>query len=297
MLTLTLLLLSANPAPVEPSVVKAREAFAAAQKLYQQARYADAAAKFEEAYAIRPHPTIQYNIGRCLEQLGDLPRAMRSYRDYLRLMPDAPDKNAVNASVANLERKLQDKGVQQVLVYAEPANAVITVDGKTLGGSPSSVELPPGNHTVNVTAAGHEPMQRSFVLSAQRSIELSFSLKSTSPVVAATDKPVAPVFTPNEFPPPPPPLVSATTTPLPRKPRLFTWLAGGAALAAAGTSVGLYAAANGEVVQLRAMERPGAEQQKYVTRAESLQTGSTVAAAIAGGAAVTALVLFFVEGS
>lgn len=297
MLLLTLLLLSANPTPVEPSVLKAREAFAAAQKLYQLGRYAEAAAKFEEAYAFRPHPTIQYNIGRCLEQLGDLPRAMRSYRDYLRLMPDAPDKDAVNASVAALERKLQDKGVQQVLVYADPANATISIDGKVLGVSPSSIELAPGNHRVNVTAPGHEEMQRSFVLSAQRSIELSFSLKSTSPSVVASDKPVAPTFTPNEFPPPPPPLVSATTTPAPRKPRLFTWLASGAALAAAGTSVGLYAAANGEVAQLRAVERPGTEQQKYVNRAESLQTGSTVAAAIAGGAAVTALVLFFVEGS
>ena len=297
MLVMTLLLLTANPTPVEPNVLKAREAFAAAQKLYQQARYADAAAKFEEAYALRPHPTIQYNIGRCLEQLGDLPRAMRSYRDYLRLMPDAPDKDAVNAAVADLERKLQNKGVQQVLVYAEPASAVISVDGKVLGGSPSSIELPPGNHTVTVTATGHEPMQRAFVLSAQRSIELSFSLKSSSPAVVISDKPVVPTFTPNEFPPPPPPLVVATTTPDPRKPRLFTWLASGAALAAAGTSVGLYAAANGELVQMRALERPGTEQQKYVNRAESLQTGSTVAAAVAGGAAVTALVLFFVEGT
>ena len=295
MLILTLLLLSAAPAS-EPNIEKARVAFTAGQKLYQQSRFAEAVAKFEAAHAFRPHPVIEYNIGRCYEQLGDLPRAMVSYRNYLRLMPQATDKETVAASIVALERRLQDKGVQQVLVYAEPANAVISIDGKTLGVSPSSVELSPGNHRVNVTATGHEEMQRSFVLTAQRSIEMTFSLKATTPVVA-TDRPIAPVFTPNEFPPPPPPLVSANSQLAPRKPRLFTWIASGAAVAAVGTSVGLFAGSQGEVDQLRAQERPGAEQQLYVERAQSLQTGGGVAAGIAGAAAITALVLFFVEGT
>lgn len=311
MLTLSLLLTlaagpSTPPAPAptaekpngeKTNAEKARESFTWAQKLYKQARYAEAAAKFEEAYVYRPHPVIQFNVGRCYEQLNDLPRAMRAYKDYLRLMPNATDKEAVTDAIVNIERRMQEKGVQQVLVFAEPANAVISVDDKTLGTSPASVELAPGNHQVKVSAPGHEDVQRAFVLSASRSVELSFTLKATgnAPVAVMTDKPVQPTFVPNEFPPPPPPMVTASPEPA-RKPRIATWVSGGVAVVAAGTSAGLYGAALGQASELKQMERPGEVQQQYVSRVESLQTGSTVAAGVAGAAAVTAIVLFFLEG-
>lgn len=301
-LTLMVSLNAAPPTP-EPAAAektnadKARETFMWAQKLYKQARYAEAATKFEEAFVYRPHPVIQFNIGRCYEQLNDLPRAMRSYKDYLRLMPDAKDKEAVTDAILTIERRMQEKGVQQVLVFAEPANAVISVDNKTLGTSPASVELAPGNHQVKVSAPDHEDVQRAFVLSPSRSIELSFTLKATAnaPVALKTDKPVQPAFVPNEFPPPPPPMVTASPDPV-RKPRIATWVTGGIAIAAAGTSAGLYGAALGQAAELKQAERPGAVQQQYVTRVESLQTGSTIAAGVAGAAAVTAVVLFFLEG-
>lgn len=302
-LFLLLTLLPAAPALADQTsapatnVEKAREVFAWGQRLYKQARYAEAALKFEEAYLLRPHPVLQYNIGRCYEQLGELPRAMRSYKDYLRLMPEAKDKEAVTDAILNIERRMQEKGVQQVLVFAEPASAVILVDGKTLGTSPASVELAPGNHQVTVKASGYEEAQRSFILSAQRSIELSFSLKALNPVVAAApDKPVQPAFAPNEFPPPPPPpLVVATVEPPPRQ-RVMTWVVGGAALLAGGTALGLYGAAIGQGVELRRMPRPGDQQQMFLERIQSFQTGALIAGIVAGAAAVTAIVLFFIEG-
>ena len=46
-------------------LAKAKEAAQAGQRLYKQARYAEAILKFEEAAAIRPHPQITFYIGRC----------------------------------------------------------------------------------------------------------------------------------------------------------------------------------------------------------------------------------------
>lgn len=296
MLTISLLLaLAASPTPdtTKTPAENARDSFAAGQKLYKQARYADAAAKFEEAYLARPHPIIQFNLGRCHEQLNDLPRALRSYKDYLRQMPDAKDKEAVSESIHGIERRLQDKGVQQVLVFAEPVDALISVDGKPLGPSPASIELPPGSHEVSVTAANHESEQRGFVLSASRSLDLSFTLKAMT-VMTGSDAPIQPVVLPSDL--PPPPMVSVGADEAAQRPRVATWVVGGLAVVAAGTSAGLYGGALGQAAELKQMERPGTVQQQYVTRVESLQTGSVVAAGIAGAAALTTVVLFFLEG-
>ena len=89
----------AAPAPAADEsgdVKKAKDLFQWGQKLYKQARYAEAIAKFEEAYSVRPHPVIYFNIGKCYEQLGETAKALRAYRDYLRLAPDAKDKETVS---------------------------------------------------------------------------------------------------------------------------------------------------------------------------------------------------------
>ena len=155
------------PAPAgEPASAteEAKKFFQWAQRLYKQAQYAEAIAKFEEAYRVKPHPVIFYNIGRCYEQLGEIPKALRNYRDYLRLVPEAADRETVTDAIANLERRLKEKGVQQLMLFADPAEARIEVDGKEIGSSPATVELVPGNHRVAVRAKGFEPVERSFVM-------------------------------------------------------------------------------------------------------------------------------------
>jgi tetratricopeptide (TPR) repeat protein len=293
------------PAAADPTQ-KARELFLAAQKLYKEARYADAIAKFEEAYAVKPSPVLFFNIGKCHEQLGDVPKAMRAYRDYLRMAPDAKDKDTVSDAIANLERRLKEKGLQQLLVFADPPNAIIEVDGKVLGNSPASIELTAGNHKLVVKAEGFETTERAFVMQVQRATEMTINLRP------AGAKPDAP--------PPPPPLVdapkkdepkSATLTPKDdvagtsggavtgkaepaKKGRLWTWVAGGVAVASAGAGVGLGVVAQNTAAQVPSAPIGMAPQQAQ--SAQSLALGANIAYGVAGAAAITAVVLFFVEG-
>src|SRR4051812_44887339 len=130
---LVLIALSAAPTPAPAdNAQKAKEVFTAGKKLYDQAKYAEAVKRFEQAYALKPHPVIFFNIGKCYELLGDSAKAMRAYRDYLRLLPEANDRQAVTDAVTNLERKLRDRGVQQLMIFTDPPNAQIQVDGKDL---------------------------------------------------------------------------------------------------------------------------------------------------------------------
>lgn len=303
----------AAKAPEDADTKKARELFQWAQKLYKQARYAEAIGKFEEAYAIRPHPVIYFNIGKCHEQLGDTPKALRSYRDYLRLAPEANDRETVTDAIANLERRLKERGVQQLMVFSEPPNARIEVDGKVLGSSPATVELQAGNHKMTVSADGFETVDRAFVMSATRSMEMTINLR---PVNAPKDP---------GPPPPTPPLVdvpkkeepakTAALTPAPtgeqkpdvtkegpapvkKKSRVYTWVAAGVAVAGAGAATGLGLSAVGAKESYMASAgQPYDQRIGLYNSAAGLETGTNVAWAVAGTAAVTAVVLFFVEGT
>lgn len=290
------------PAPVADDTKRAKEAFLAAQKLYKEARYADAIVKFEEAYAIKPSAVLFYNIGRCHEQLGDVPKALRAYRDYLRMAPDAKDKDTVSDAIANLERRLKEKGLQQLLVFADPPNALIEVDGKVLGNSPASVELTAGNHKLVVKAEGFETTERAFVMQVQRATEMTINLRPATPPIEAKkdpdvskdpkDSPKDPKLTPKD---------TGTGTgngtaitkpvePAPKKGRLFTWVAAGTAGATAIAGAIMYAIAADNAAHIS--ERPVGT----VKLVQGLQTGSFVMFGVAGAAAIASVILFFVEG-
>jgi hypothetical protein len=296
------------PAPVADDTQKAKEAFQTAQRLYKEARYAEAIVKFEEAYAIKPSPVLFFNIGRCHEQLADVPKAMRAYREYLRMAPDAKDKDTVNDAIANLERRLKEKGLQQLLVFADPPTALIEVDGKVLGNSPASVELTAGNHKLTVKAEGYETTERAFVMQVQRATEMTINLrpaatppievkkdppketpKDTTKDVTKKDEPKRADLTPKETGSGTGGDVVKPAEPAPRK-RLFTWVAAGTAGAAAVGGIIMYAMANGLAKDI-ANQPVGT-----VQRVQGLQTGSFVLFGVAGAAAVSAIVLFFLEG-
>lgn len=313
-LLIALLVAAPKPAPAAAAaesgdVKKAKDLFQSGQKLYKQARYAEAIAKFEEAYLVRPHPVIYFNIGKCWEQLGETAKALRAYRDYLRLAPDAKDKETVSDAIANLERRLREKGMQQLMVFADPPTARIAVDGKEIGTSPASIELVAGNHTLIVTAEGHEKVERSFVMQTTRATEMTISLRplAKEPIgkePIASDAPKAePKPTVEPGPPPPtPPLVVSQPVET-RKGRLWTYVAGGVAVASLGAAIGMGAAANGEMEKFT--KPPGGVPwpqdqvdmrfDEATRNSQGLATGANVAYGVAGVAAATAVVLFFLE--
>lgn len=141
-----------------PEVRTARAAFQAAQALFARRKYAAAVVKFEEAYAARPHPSVLFNIARCREELGEVPAALRGYREYLRQTRESDAE--LRRLVAQLERKLRERGVQQLTVYADPAAAQVAIDGRELGLAPATTELPEGEYEVLVTVNGFQPERR-----------------------------------------------------------------------------------------------------------------------------------------
>ncbi|MDP3506331.1 MAG: PEGA domain-containing protein [Myxococcales bacterium] len=264
----------------------ARERFLAAQALYAAGKYGSALAKFQESNGYRPHPSTRFNIARCQDRLGDLSSAMTSYKEYLRLSPEATDADEVVKAISSLERRLQERGAQHLLVYAEPATASITVDGKDVGASPAMTTLPPGTHTVLVAAPGFETSERSFVLSASRSMELTIALRATP------DAPLAANLTPSTS----SEVLGEALTPAERR-RPLTWVASSTAVVATALGLTFGIMMKNQETSLKTLDPQRTREQadSLATSALTFGTAATASFIAAGVATVTAVLLFFLE--
>src|SRR5690606_34701002 len=115
---------------------------------YQEGRHKDAIDLFLEADTLAPSSALSFNIARAYEKIKDSSNALRWYRDYLRREPQAEDKEKVLEFVKQYEALLAEKGVQQVTVLSDPEAATVRVDGRPVGVTPWTADLPPGEHTI-----------------------------------------------------------------------------------------------------------------------------------------------------
>jgi tetratricopeptide (TPR) repeat protein len=157
---------------------------ARAKRLYEQAAQAYAAKRnfeaielFRQSAALEPSPMLHYNMALAYEEAGDVRNALRYFREYLLLAPDAEDAPEVRATVTRLERRLADFGVQQLRVTSEPSGATLLVDGSPAGVTPYTGEFTPGAHTLVVQSRKHMDAQARVELPVDRSLQIALKLQ------------------------------------------------------------------------------------------------------------------------
>lgn len=161
---------------------------------YQEGRHKDAIDLFLEADALAPSSALSFNIARAYEKIKDSSNALRWYRDYLRREPAADDKAAVTALIEEYEKVLEAKGLQQLTVLSEPATATVRVDGRPVGVTPWTGEVPPGAHTISVSLRGYADAERQIALASDAAQDVPFRLQpatEATPVPAAVAAPPA----------------------------------------------------------------------------------------------------------
>jgi len=285
-------------APAEPKAdtrtVEARTRFKAGSQLYKQARYREAIIEFEAAYQLKPHGVLHFNLAQCHEKLGDIPKALRAYRQYLREVPQADDRATVQAAMANLEKRLVEKGLQQLRIFSEPSDAEVLVDGRVQGRTPWSGELSLGKHRVQLTLAGREAIDREVELAADRSVDLEVQLAVAAPppvVAAPPPPPVVAVAAPAEAVAKP---VAETVQPAaPERPRVVTWVLVGVAAASLAAAAGCGIAAKGASDEMRTGVHDQAKVQELHDAAAGRQTAANVLYGVGAAAGVAGGVLFF----
>jgi tetratricopeptide (TPR) repeat protein len=98
------------------SVARAASKDREARRLYDEAtaafglgHYAEAAEKYEGAFALRPDPALLYNAAQAYRVAGNKPRALELYRNYLRLYADRSNAADARNHVAALEKAIEDE--------------------------------------------------------------------------------------------------------------------------------------------------------------------------------------------
>jgi tetratricopeptide (TPR) repeat protein len=180
------LLVTAAPAWAQNATDQARVEFKRGAEAYQEARYEDAIEAFTRAYELDAKPTLLYNIAQAHERLGDVPSALRAYRDFLRADSPEQDRKLVETRIRNLERRLRARGLQQVSIFSDPPGASVTLDGERVGDTPWTGEVKPGRHVAMLERSGYAQTTKEFVLGAERAVDLNVVLSSAKSVKSQT---------------------------------------------------------------------------------------------------------------
>lgn len=93
----------------DASIRAAKRHFARGEKLFALGRFDEALEAYQQAYDAEPIPDFLFNIGQCYRNLGEYDAAIFSYRKFLKLDPDAPNREQVEQLIEDLEDK-QDEG-------------------------------------------------------------------------------------------------------------------------------------------------------------------------------------------
>jgi serine/threonine-protein kinase len=155
-LSFTVALAWSEEAGAESATTTAAQAhFQRATSLYAEGRYEEALEAYRQAHELVPHPSALFNMARCHENMGDLPAALRRYREALELTDDETDRDDLARRIANIMAR-----PVRVFITSDPAGASVLVDAAEAAEpavTPTTVDLLPGPHRLILSAEGFQP--------------------------------------------------------------------------------------------------------------------------------------------
>jgi tetratricopeptide (TPR) repeat protein len=172
-----------HAAPSAAAQARSKQTYQVGVTLFKAQKYRAAIREFNKAYRDSPSPTLLYNIARAFEELGEYQLAIDSYNEYLKLAPQAADKDRVARTLTTLGR-LEQSGSSdaEIQILSIPVGAEVTVDGETVGKTPLTLTLSSGSHRVAFAYEDYESVALSYKVEPRRAGTLSQSLRSVEVV-------------------------------------------------------------------------------------------------------------------
>jgi tetratricopeptide (TPR) repeat protein len=106
--------------PEDPNYERAVEAYRRGTELYNEAKFEEALEAFQEAATLYASPDFQFNIAKCYERLNKYEDAIRSYELYLRTAEDSGDRAVIEASIADLKRRIEERDAAAAEANKDP---------------------------------------------------------------------------------------------------------------------------------------------------------------------------------
>lgn len=84
------------------------------KKLFDLQKFQDALEQFQKAYDAKPIPDFLFNIGQCQRNLGEYQAAIFSFKKFLKLDPEAPNREQVEQLIDDLQRKIDEGDTERL---------------------------------------------------------------------------------------------------------------------------------------------------------------------------------------
>ena len=104
-----LLSLGLRQTPAFAQATTSAEQFEKGKAAYRLGEFDEAISCFREGYRLKPDPVFLYNIALAHRGKQDFEKAIFFYQSYLREAPTAPNRAAVEAKIADLQKALDEK--------------------------------------------------------------------------------------------------------------------------------------------------------------------------------------------
>lgn len=173
---------------------EAAERYARAMRLIDQRAFAEALRELEQAYALRPHPQVLYNIGAAHAALGQPSRAAEAFERLL---------SGEDAVSAELRRRADEKLREQLslsgtVVMESAVPGAIKFDGREGGTPPVTRRLDPGTHSVVFEPRDAPPRRFEIQVRAGETVRILVDVIPTAPpsLSSAVAEPVSPPAAP-----------------------------------------------------------------------------------------------------
>jgi len=184
--------------PTAQAVKLARKRFLEGVAAVDMGKYEAARLAFQQAYALKPHPSILRNLGQAEFQVGRYVDAARHLSTFLRdtTFGAGDERAAAQKTLAQSEAKV-GRLVVEVVEGAE-----VSVDGELVGHSPLGSDpfyVEPGQRTVRIRKDGYVPYEGVYMFEGGRTTDLRIDMRPATvepPLGAALDQPFAPPAVP-----------------------------------------------------------------------------------------------------
>lgn len=144
--------------------------------LAQQGSLEEAISEFKQAYALKPHPSVLYNLGQAYAASG---RAVEAVDALGRFLAEAPANDVERRAHAESLMEYQSQRIGSLNLTVTPVEAQVSVDGVALGPLPlpAPIRLTAGWHSVAVTREGYEPRVDGLQIAGKVSTNLALVLR------------------------------------------------------------------------------------------------------------------------
>ena len=174
----------------EPDPGAAKAHYEKAQQLYATGSYDEAIVEYNEAYRLKPHPNVLYNIAQAYERLLDYAQSVVWFERYL---AEAPKDAVERPVVENRLRILRNLPARiSVTTIPEHVHAAI-VDGNGGGrqeaDTPVVFKVPAGPYTIELAQPGWEPETHDVAVEIGQPYFYQYRLKRSTSQVSIFTRP------------------------------------------------------------------------------------------------------------